>query len=835
MIRKIIIYLSVLMVAGTSLHYGSPFLIDKLVIIVAVSALALSIAAVWAYEGMFTYPRSSVLPPLLVLFFYIFIQTMIFRFANQRYVIESLFACALILLFLVYLYAGFGEKEDSIYLIKSVVYSNSLLMLIYLIRGISHLKVREHVFSGWLVNHNHIAMLAGMLMPYTIAMSVYKHQSVRNRILWFCSMFVLLAGFLFSVSRGGYISFVMAISITILSSAWLGLYSKKVAFTLFGAGIAAGIFVLNLYTFTHSVFSNLFILSASQRFGIWIGSIKMFALHPASFLIGWGIGTYEDAFHRFRPPDILYLVNHAHNIFIEIADDAGIIGLGIVLWFITVWISALIKGLKRTSSDLKKAMLWAGFTSGLYLIFHNTVDFGILVPSNAVSAIILLAGTASILQISSNDLPLDYLKRLSMKQRLIMGIGAALVFSGIAVLSSRAIYGEYMYEQGKKYLSANPPAGTMETGKDLNTPIVSITQAIQRLSRGEKFIDTDLIHYESGKAWFLMFIDSGTMDALDNAIKQFEQARMLCPWNPYYPEDIGGLYQYKGDIKHAISYTQKALSLDPSNASLCMRIGDLELEQGDAVNAIASYKKAGRIYPPYVWNAIPMLIENNVDETSLRQFAGDVPDGAWVLANELMKHGENNKAADILKTLMVSDKGQLKRYIPLFISIIPDKKDALAQLESLDITGTDVLFYTALLQSQTGDGETAIKTLNQVIDRDDRYRDAYQLLANVYASENKTEDAIIVLKKALYYIPSDYVFYAMLGAFYNQDNDWYNAIESYKMAVLLNPAYENGYAQMASIYRAQNMNARAIEVIKKGLETIPDSASLKQMVKQYSQ
>jgi len=726
----------------------------------------------------------------------------------------------MIILFFISLYPGSGKRDHSIVLIKSVIYTNSILIFIYLtayfFRIPDHFKTGGNVFSGWLVNHNHFAMLIGTLMPYAIAMSVYKRQKRRSRIMWFFSLFVLLTAFLFSVSRGGYISFAAAISITLISSAWLGIYKKKTAFVLFAAAVAMGIFIMNLYPFEHRLFSNLFILSASQRLGIWYGSIKMFISHP---FIGWGLSTYGDAFHSFRPSDILYFVNHAHNIFIEIADDTGILGLVLFLWIIAAWLSVIIKGIKHASSDLKKAILWAGFTSTLYLIFHNFVDFGIFVPSNAVSVIILMAGTASVLQINSRNLPLDYFKKLSSSQRILTGIAAGILFIAVIAVSSRAIYGEYMYKKGKGLLDHNDSAS-----------------AVQTLRTAQKFIRTDAVYSASGQAWFEIFIQSGKTKALDFSIRQFKEAGRLSPWNPYYPEDIGGLYQYKGDVKQAALYTQKALSLDPSNASLCLRMADLKLEDGHVDSAILFYKKASLIYPPYSVDAISKLIFYNINEDRIKQFASGIPDGKWVLAKELAKLGRKNEAIVILKRLVLSDPRHASRYIKMFISLIPDKEAALQQLRSLAVPdNTDVLFYTAALESQTGKKDSAVKILRHIIGMNNTRKDAYQLLADIYASEDKIESAIRILKEAVYYIPSDYTFYAMLGRLYNRYNDWYNAIEAYKMTALLNPKYEQSYIQMALIYKQQDMPSKAVDIIRRGIDKIPGSVKLKQMLNEARQ
>ncbi len=848
MTKKLIIIFSFLLIILFSIHYGSPFLPDKLVLILVIALLAALFGIGAAREGQISLPRNIITLPLLVFLGYIVIQTAILHPANQRYTFESMLLFFMIVLFLLYFSVGFGNRDDSMTLIKSVIFANCLLLVVYLLRTAVHLKAGGHVFSGWLVNHNHLAMLAGMLIPYTIALSVYRHQPVRDRILWFASLFIVLVSFLFAVSRGAYVSFVLALSITVLGAAWLGVYSKKTGFILFGSGLLVGIFVLSLYPFEHRVFSSVFAITASQRLGIWFGSIRMFLHHP---VFGWGIGTYEDAFHRFRPSDILYLVNHAHDVFLETADDMGIIGLGLVLWALVTWLSVIIREMKQTSSDLKKAVLWAGLTSTLFLIFHNFIDFGILVPSNAVSAILLMAGTASVLQVSAHNLPLDYIKVFSKRQRLLVAAFSTVFFIAVAVVCMRAVYGYRLYEQGRHEMAERN--GTESTGMQHRAVL---DQAIKTFTRAQRFITSDKVVYATGTAWYKLFDLSGEPEALDHALVQFKRASRLCPWNPYYAEDIGALYEHQGDLHQAIASTRQALTLDPTNASLFLRIGDLELDQGSDGDAIHDYKQACRIYPPYAWDVIPRLIMFDVPLDEIRKTARELPDGTWVLVNALIKtprvsldnsplpgqtltgtiqthlgHAQDVAlAAGILKGLMLTDTGKLIRYIPLFIDITPDKTQALEQLEGLHISDKVMLFYIAVLESQTGDSGAAMQTLQYIIHTDASYADAYRMIANIDASENKLDDAIGVLKTGLYYVPSDFLMYAMLGAFYNQDRDWYNAIESYKMAVLLNPGYENGYVQMAMIYKAQGMEFRAKDILEQGIDALPKSTTIRQML-----
>lgn len=841
MIKRFIIYIIPLFIIFSSLHYGSPFIIDKLIIVIFITLMFALLFYSYLMKEHIYIPRSKLLMPIITFFIYIIIQRIVLGLSNQRYLIDTLFLSSLIVLFCLYFFVCFYDRKYSLYVLKFVIYTNSALLFVYLIFTFGHLSKGEQVFSGWLVNHNHIAMLIGMLIPYAITLSLYKRQVIKDRILWFASLLILIIAFLFSVSRGGYISLMIAIGISVLISSWLGIYSKKLAITLFVVSIVFGIFIITLFPFENRIFSNLFILSASQRLGIWYGSLKMILHHP---LLGYGIGTYEDAFHQFRPSDILYLVNHAHNVFIETADETGIIGFGLLIWIISTWLYTVVINMRHTSSDFKKAILWAGFTSTLFMMFHNFIDFGIFVPSNAISVVIVLAGTSAITQLNGEPLPPDYVFKPAKQYRIVTGIISAILFTGVIIFCLKDIYGEYLYNQGRQALKHH-----------------NAEYAVKLFNSAKRFISTDKLYFETGNAWFKLFTETKNTSALDKAIVDMKKSNQLCRWNPYYSEDIGGLYQYKGDIHNAILYTMRSLKYDPNNASLFLRIGTLELEVGNINDAINYFEKAGSIYPPYAWDVISQLIIYNVDMRRIEQTAMILPDGQWVLANELintpnvslwyttptseelkqsiMKKNVQEKniviASNILKQLILKDPANLQRYVPLFITITQDKKEALIQLKDLNISSTTILFYIATLENQMGNNAFAIKTLLHILSKDNTYKQAYQLLSSIYASQNKIEDAINLLKTAVYYIPYDYSLYAMLGAFYNQENDWYNAIESYKMSILLNPKYENGYVQICQIYKTQGMFVQAAKMAKDGLSAIPESGQLKQLVQQLQE
>ncbi|GAC1473752.1 MAG: O-antigen ligase family protein [Chloroflexota bacterium] len=77
--------------------------------------------------------------------------------------------------------------------------------------------------------------------------------------------------------------------------------------------------------------------SAVERAAHWLAGVRMFSAHP---LLGVGIGNYGAAFLRYHPRGWYASLDHAHNYYINIAAEAGVIGLagyallaGSALWY----------------------------------------------------------------------------------------------------------------------------------------------------------------------------------------------------------------------------------------------------------------------------------------------------------------------------------------------------------------------------------------------------------------------------------------------------------------------------------------------------------------------
>lgn len=108
-------------------------------------------------------------------------------------------------------------------------------------------------------------------------------------------------------------------------------------------------------------------------------------------LTGSGGGTFHVAYARYRGEGVTSYYDHAHQDYLEIMADSGIVGivlLGVVV-LITLW--AALRALYRRRDALMRGMAFSSIMGVVALLIHSTVDFNLQIPANAATFMVMLA------------------------------------------------------------------------------------------------------------------------------------------------------------------------------------------------------------------------------------------------------------------------------------------------------------------------------------------------------------------------------------------------------------------------------------------------------------
>ena len=113
----------------------------------------------------------------------------------------------------------------------------------------------------------------------------------------------------------------------------------------------------------------------------------MFRAHP---ILGIGLGAFETVYPIYGRGDGTFVIQFAHNDYLQVLADGGIVGGAIALCFIIV-IARAVMQVTRSADPFLRA-LGLGSAAGVFaLLVHSLFDFNLQIPSNALLFLLLAA------------------------------------------------------------------------------------------------------------------------------------------------------------------------------------------------------------------------------------------------------------------------------------------------------------------------------------------------------------------------------------------------------------------------------------------------------------
>jgi O-antigen ligase len=274
--------------------------------------------------------------------------------------------------------------------------------------------------TGTYINRNHFAGFLEMVIPFGLALVLYEHskslslrrgrsamggvksviagESLPRMGLRLFALIVMIAGLLFSRSRMGIVA--GASSLALMAVAW-GLQRRA---GLWIAGLVmACVAILVLWIGAGSAFGrfgsigNEFGSTEESRLSIWRGTGRLIGGHP---FLGSGLGTFGVAFTAVQSTFLGKFVNHAHNDYLEIANDVGIPAAMLLFGSIVLLLRRLAKTVSFAEGRFEKAVALGCLGSIVALLLHSLTDFNLYIPGNGLvfSLILGLAAATSVIE-----------------------------------------------------------------------------------------------------------------------------------------------------------------------------------------------------------------------------------------------------------------------------------------------------------------------------------------------------------------------------------------------------------------------------------------------------
>lgn len=244
---------------------------------------------------------------------------------------------------------------------------------------------------GPYVNRDDFAGFVELVAPLGLALLFFR--AVRREHLTLLVLFTLVpfGAAILSASRGGIIGLLFEL-VLLAFLARARQFGKKQLTGLLALGLVAGTFIVWLgVSETIQRFAQLSPgeISRNSRVSMDRDTWHIFVHHPWN---GTGLGTLIAVFPQYASFYIPHtVVDHAHNDYLELLADTGIIGWFCGLAFVVLLFWRGLKNVQGAKRRLPRAIFAGSLVACAGMLLHSLVDFNLHVPANALLFLLLAA------------------------------------------------------------------------------------------------------------------------------------------------------------------------------------------------------------------------------------------------------------------------------------------------------------------------------------------------------------------------------------------------------------------------------------------------------------
>ncbi len=257
-------------------------------------------------------------------------------------------------------------------------------LLVCLIVGLSLLSVHEIAWLMWnptpekqmaIMNNRTIGGCLGMVLPLVVFLSFFGSPSFKIRVGLIVSSVIMVICLNLNSSRGAWLG-------NICAMIFLGMVMNKKI--LLGLGIVIIISLLFLPEKQMYRVKNMFNLqygANAERIYLWQGALTMIKDRP---FLGHGPGSFQVLYPKYVPVISEETKNkffpshrhrHAHNIFIHMAAEAGIVAFLTIIWLLGASFKYSWQVFKNTKNHWLRILVLGIMACLIDFSIHGMVDY----------------------------------------------------------------------------------------------------------------------------------------------------------------------------------------------------------------------------------------------------------------------------------------------------------------------------------------------------------------------------------------------------------------------------------------------------------------------------
>lgn len=260
----------------------------------------------------------------------------------------------------------------------------------------------EQARWGTYANHDHYAGFLEMALPFAVMYPVAILQRAHSRRHWsiapalaasgvWALALLIFAGIIFSFSRMGFIAMLFSLFVMgalVLGTTQLSWLTGSRTRRWVGVGLVAALVLAGFVFLPPDRLIQRFAglvstdgLNGGARTDLWAETIPLIKAYP---VFGCGLGGYETAFSRFKVSGVLVTDDYAHNDYLQLLAELGLVGfvIGAALAFSVV--RAGLRGVVKSANPEARCFGVACVGALAAIGMHSLADFNLYLPANAM-------------------------------------------------------------------------------------------------------------------------------------------------------------------------------------------------------------------------------------------------------------------------------------------------------------------------------------------------------------------------------------------------------------------------------------------------------------------
>ncbi len=463
---------------------------------------------------------------------------------------------------------------------------------------------------GPYVNRDHYAGFMGMVLPVVVGLLLaYKpkvaYKSLRETVVGIfnqrrTNVYVLLvfsavligASVFVSLSRGGIIS--LCFSMLLLGALLLGKDLKR------GLVIML-VFVLLLFSVGwfgwEPVFERFGRLRGASgdisdlRVDLWKDSLGIIGRFP---VFGTGFGSYVHVYKVFGSISNGRIVDHAHNDYLELLVEGGLVGSALAGWFLAAVFIRTARALAVRMEPYSIYLALGALAGMAYFLFHGFTDFNLHIGANGLYFFFLagLAVSAAHTRIRRDGTYLKGMGRPFPAKHLALAALAALLVTGAnaGVITAKSGF-----------------SSVEDMELDRHTPAEALKRMKERAYRASIFDPLEAKYPYAGADAALLLSEK------DQALRHYGKAVGLDPLNGGYLQRAALAFSQREDYEMADKLLASGAACEPMNPAVHRRYALWLFWRGERERGLVEMGRAISIEPENTRGYIAAMLLRGLD------------------------------------------------------------------------------------------------------------------------------------------------------------------------------------------------------------------------------